>query len=409
MGIEIAKAGSLSPKNTNTYGISGIIVTGVSTSAGQVPCALNTTYKIRSLSELEKKYGIDQYYDVGNGLLVWYHISEFFRLAGNGTDLYFRMVANTTNLQDNGPNINAIVSDSNGAVRQVGITRVPNSTYPADVDPIDEDVLAAIPVMQAIAEAHYNAHRPFQILIEGRNINTSAVTLTVLQDLAALTCNKVSVIVAQDLDYIPSLGASSLPANIKHHAAVGTALGSIAGRQLHERISKVANGNIATSKRWLNPGFSNNRSVKTYEDEIDAIEALHYVFARQYFGKAGTFWQKGLTCSGLTDPEHNIEIGKILDESSRVLYTSLLEYWDDDKELNGDGTPTAATIDEMELVVLQDWSNAIGKSASNLTVTIDPQSDLVNPPQELKVAFQLQPKGYIGKIAGTLTFVAQTT
>jgi hypothetical protein len=81
-----------------------------------------------------------------------------------------------------------------------------------------------------------------------------------------------------------------------------------------------------------------------------------------------------------------------------------LEYWDDNTTLENDGTLPDATRTEIEATIEDAIDKAMKGEISNRRVTIDPTSDLINPPQELRVTFQIQPQGYIGDITGNLLF-----
>ncbi|HQJ91087.1 MAG TPA: hypothetical protein PLB70_10775, partial [Paludibacteraceae bacterium] len=74
--------------------ICGLLANGVAVAAdagaGIIGIAVGQTVKITSMKEAAA-YGIDAAYDTANNVRVFRHISEFFRICGEGNTLYLML------------------------------------------------------------------------------------------------------------------------------------------------------------------------------------------------------------------------------------------------------------------------------------------------------------------------------
>lgn len=400
----ILKGGGFSADNKQADKISGIICTAVATSSGTTPFTTSAPIKVLSLTELERKYGIDKAYDTTNDVVLWYNVSEFYRFAPAGTPLYIWGVNEATAMEDYWKLLKDFVDFSNGTIRQVGFSRCPGAAYtPTYVNGLETDAVNAIAPTQTEAVRLYSDHSPLQVFLEGK-LEGGVGNLSSLPDLSLKEANKVSILIGNEyMRYTSGTRAAST-------ASIGTLLGVLAAGQVNERISKVRKFNLKGvtldgEKRFYDGGgFTDGSPFKDYKDDVNSLDASHYIFIRQFFGKDGFFFSRGYTCAPTSDKEYTVENGRVLDKASRIIYAALLEYWDDNTTLETDGTLPDATRTEIEATIEDAIDKAMKGEISNRRVTIDPTSDLINPPQELRVTFQIQPQGYIGDITGNLLF-----
>ena len=73
----IKPTGGLGFAQLNADAVSGLVMPGVATAN----LTINTVVEIYSARQLANQYLIDADYDDTNSLLVYHHVSEFFRLA----------------------------------------------------------------------------------------------------------------------------------------------------------------------------------------------------------------------------------------------------------------------------------------------------------------------------------------
>lgn len=402
-GPQLSKSGRLTVADASLDKISALLLAGPPVGGG---AQQDTTYKVLSLGEAED-LGLDEAYDTANSVLVWHHIREFYRLAGAGTELYIRLYAQTTTMDNLDTAVSAMLSDSDGRIRLLAIARVPDGAYVDDVTTgIEAEVLDAIPVMNALARTAYGDHRPLNILIEGRHLDGNVSGYPDLRALAGGDAEKVSVVIAQD----PVVAAKD--AAYTYYASVGTALGALAARAVHESIGwpLPASNNLldAATPAFLSCGLSDNTLVQSKFTDWQALSNKGYIFARNFQGKDGFYWNDAHTCSALTNIENNVQNGRVLDKASRVIYLRALDFYQRPEVLDANGLLPDGARTEIEQILEQeiDLHLTDNEEISQRLVTIDRTSDLVNPPKELKILFQIIPAGQIEAITGTVKLVS---
>ena len=90
-GVDILRAnGGLGRKNPSKDSVAGMVLGAVAVAGTFV---LGTVHKLLTIEDAEN-LGLNESYDTNNNILVHHHISEFFRLAPEGT-LYIMGVAQT--------------------------------------------------------------------------------------------------------------------------------------------------------------------------------------------------------------------------------------------------------------------------------------------------------------------------
>lgn len=402
-GPTLTKSGRLTVADASLDKISALLLSGPPVGGG---AQQGTTYKVLSLGEAEA-LGLDRDYDIDNSVLVWHHIRDFYRLAGSGTELYIRLYAQTTTMDQLATQATAMLSDAAGRIRLLGVGRVPDGAYVEDVTAgIEAEVLDAIPVFNTLARTAYTDHRPLNIAIEGRHLNGAVSGYPDLRALAGGDAEKVSVVVAQD----PAVAA--LDPEYTYYAQVGAFLGSLAARAVHESIGwpGASTNNIldASVPANLTCGLSDNTLVQSKFTDWAALDAKGYVFARPFQGRDGFFWNDAHTASALTNIENNAQNGRVLDKASRVLYLRALDFYKRPEVLDAAGLLPEAARTEIEEILAQEldlWLTDNGEISAR-RVTIDPTSDLVNPPRELRILFEVVPAGQIDRINGTINLTS---
>lgn len=395
--------------------ITGLLATGVAVSAnaanGISGIALGQTVKLTSLTDAEA-YGINESYDSANSLSVYRHISEFYRMFPNGT-LYLMLYSGDMEAAFAEQYARKLIIDANGEIRILGIANTPEDETEEYLNGFPEDVFGSIQLGQQLYDWAFSTFRPCQIILEGRDFNASnAASALDLRNITisnqVLAAFKVSVCIAQDWKF-----ADGLDAIRKKMADLGTMLGSIAKKAVNENIGEVEGGNLVdtTNNKWLVAGLSNHQTIAGWDSQLEALDSKGYIFAISYTGIAGYYWNNDHTCTPIKKDkdgyfnEYTISYGRVHDKAVRDLRTCLLPKVKSTQPVDPDtGKLPQALVTYFERLADDDVFNAMaaeGLITAGKT-TVDPNSDLLISPRELKVSFVLVPTGQIDEIKGTI-------
>ena len=395
--------------------ITGLLATGVAVEAdvanGISGIALGQTVKLTSLTDAEA-YGINEAYDSTNSLSVYRHVSEFYRICPNGT-LYLMLYSGNMEAAFAEEYAKKLIVDANGEIRILGIANTPTEEATEYLNGFPEDVFGSIQLGQQLYDWAFSTFRPCQVILEGRDFNVANAASAL--DLRNITINdqvleafKVSVCIAQDWKY-----ADGLDAIRKKMADLGTMLGSIAKKAVNENIGEVEGGNLVdvTNNKWLVAGLSNHQTVAGWDSQLEALDSKGYVFAISYTGIAGYYWNNDHTCTPIKKDkegyfnEYTISYGRTHDKAVRDLRTCLLPKVKSTQPVDPNtGKLPQALVTYFERLADDDVFNTMaaeGLITAGKT-TVDPNSDLLISPRELKVSFVLVPTGQIDEIKGTI-------
>lgn len=414
-GVNIQRGTIGASVNGNRDSIVGLLATGVAVAADEANgisgIALGQTVKLTSLTDAEA-YGINEAYDSTNSLSVFRHISEFYRMFPNGT-LYLMLYSGNMEAAFAEEFAKKLIVDANGEIRILGIANTPSTGETAYLNGFPEDVFGSIQLAQQLYDWAFSAFRPCQVILEGRDFN--ATNAAAAQDLRNITISnqvleafKVSVCIAQDWKY-----ADGLDAIRKKMADLGTMLGSIAKKAVNENIGEVEGGNLVdvTNNKWLVAGLSNHQTVAGWDSQLEALDSKGYIFAISYTGIAGYYWNNDHTCTPIKKDkdgyfnEYTISYGRTHDKAVRDLRTCLLPKVKSTQPVDpSTGKLPQALVTYFERLADDDVFNTMAAEGLITTgkTTVDPNSDLLISPRELKVSFVLVPTGQIDEIKGTI-------
>lgn len=395
--------------------ITGLLATGVAVAAnaanGISGIALGQTVKLTSLTDAEA-YGINESYDSTNLLSVYRHISEFYRMFPNGT-LYLMLYSGDMEAAFAEQYARKLIIDANGEIRILGIANTPAAATEEHLNGFPADVFGSIQLGQQLYDWAFSTFRPCQIILEGRDFNApNAASALDLRNITisnqVLEAFKVSVCIAQDWKF-----ADGLDAIRKKMADLGTMLGSLAKKAVNENIGEVEGGNLVdtTNNKWLVAGLSNHQTIAGWDSQLEALDSKGYIFAISYTGIAGYYWNNDHTCTPIKKDkdgyfnEYTISYGRVHDKAVRDLRTCLLPKVKSTQPVDPDtGKLPQALVTYFERLADDDVFNAMaaeGLITAGKT-TVDPESDLLISPRELKVSFVLVPTGQIDEIKGTI-------
>lgn len=359
--------------------------------------------------------GINEAYDTDNKVVLYHHIDEFYRMAGEGTTLHLMVLAQSvlpaTILANQA---HTLVTAAKGEIRQLAIAFNPAEGYTETLtDGFNNDVRAAISPAQEFYAWCYESDRPLNILLEGRSFTDTPSGAINLRSLTVgagipLEADKVSIIIGQDYDYAESrtwaLG--------KKYAAVGTALGTLAGIAVNRNIGEVETLNLSDAllSKFLTAGLSSHKTVEEVESSLATLDTKGYIFPVMYTGISGYRWNGDHVCAPIIVDsqgrmnEHYISYGRTMDDATRRLKAKLLPKVKSVQPVN-------ASDGKLPLGVVKSF-NSLGNTAfeemlskkliSNGATYTNPESDLLTGERALEIDFDLQPTGTINKIKGTI-------
>ena len=414
-GVNIQRGTIGASVNGDRDSIVGLLATGVAVAAdvanGISGIALGQTVKLTSLTDAEA-YGINEAYDSTNSLSVYRHVSEFYRICPNGT-LYLMLYSGNMEAAFAEEYAKKLIVDANGEIRILGIANTPTEEATEYLNGFPKDVFGSIQLGQQLYDWAFSTFRPCQVILEGRDFNVANAASAL--DLRNITINdqvleafKVSVCIAQDWKF-----ADELDPIRKKMADLGTMLGSIAKKAVNENIGEVEGGNLVdvTNNKWLVAGLSNHQTVAGWDSQLEALDSKGYVFAISYTGIAGYYWNNDHTCTPIKKDkegyfnEYTISYGRTHDKAVRDLRTCLLPKVKSTQPVDPNtGKLPQALVTYFERLADDDVFNTMaaeGLITAGKT-TVDPNSDLLISPRELKVSFVLVPTGQIDEIKGTI-------
>lgn len=388
--------------------ISGLIASGVAADS----LALGAVATIFTLKDAED-LGIDAAYDVENNCRVHRHISEFYRMAGEGVKLYIMLVAQSVTMTEMVEDATAIyakqlITQANGEIRQLAVSINPEPTYTSVLlNGMDSDVYNAIPKAQLLYEWADASFRPCNIVLEGREFNGSAASAADLRAIAGVAADHVSVVIGQGWAYAETQNSVG-----KKFADVGTALGSIAKLPVHRNIGEVETMDISDTARgvWLTPGLSSHVKIIDSEAQLETLDEKGYIFGITYTGISGVFWNGDHTCVAIIKDnegninEHTIAYGRVMNKAKRLLRTKLLPKVKTTYPLDpSTGKLPIGVIKYLEGIgdeAFEEMQESGNISEGKSSVNAD--SNLSVIPRILKCSFKLVPKGTIDEIEGTI-------
>jgi hypothetical protein len=377
----------------------------------------NKTVQLYGLFDAEQ-YGITQEFDTTNNVNVYRHVREFFRMAGEGTELNFMVVPQTETLQSIAEDsavtkIKRLLVNAKYKVRQLAIALNP-ITDPENpithVDGLVPDVFGAIPKAQGAAEWAFDQFMPTHIFIEGYNLNGLASVVPDLRDIENVSATKVTVFIGQDWQY-----AETKTGNAQKFADVGTALGVCAAASINQNIgdNEAFNLTDATRSAWMVPGLSNHKTNDEVFAQLQTFESKGYVFGIEYSGLSGVRINNDHVCAPIVIDaegnmnEHTIAYGRVIDDCVRQLRSVYLPKIKKTYPVNAEGKlPTGVRV-SLEAIGDEVFTTMVNASeiSSGKTI-IDPDSDLLVE-KELIVSFNVQPTGVLGFLNGTINLKAK--
>lgn len=377
----VTTAGGLGRLPAEKDHVSAIIISLSATPAGWDD-ALGKKYL--SLAEAEADGIEDGDADFG---LLWYFISEFFRIAGPA-ELYVIDAADASFTAQNVYNL------TSGEVKQAAWYSNTNNA----------GIATHIGTVKTFANALRTLHAPLFVLTNVQD-NSTAVNGSNQTDLSTADAHMVGVLLSGDsggkgaeiatdltMDYVPALGA---------------VLGQMAKTKVGYSIGWVAQSNLASGAELQNTCFSDGQAYNAVSDSIkDTLQTKRYIFLRRYPGITGTFVNLDLTCTTATSDFARVRNVRTMYKAERAIYVALAPDLQSPIRLNADGTLAPDSVTYFENKASQPLERMVSNSElSNFDVIIDPDQDVLST-DTLLVQVKLQPLGAAETIEVTIGFAA---
>jgi hypothetical protein len=388
--------------------ISGIVLTGVK----PANLDLSTPKVVYNIQDVES-LGITKVYDSTNNVHVYEHLSEFFRLAGSGTELYLILEPQTEKLVDLCVDpAKSLMIFAKGKIKQIaiGVNLLPAATNTM-LNGMPDDVYNAIAIAKQLEEWSEENHMPLSVFLECYAYGGNAASAADLRDLDNLSAEGVTLVNGQDWDV-----AEKKTGHAQKYANIGTVLGVCASCTVDQNIGENETKNLTheSKKLLVNPGLSNHKKNDDQYSDLQTLENKGYVFGVTYTGMAGVRLNNDHVCAPIVIDddnninEHTVAYGRTAKKVRRMLRTAYLPEVKKSYLLN----ETTGKLSPGSVVALEDLGDrkfADMQRASEISygkTTVDRESDLVVA-KILNVGFKVVPKGNVGEINGIVNLKSQ--
>jgi len=367
---------------------------------------LNKAYVLKRTKDLAK-LGIVS--GAGNHRL-YKTVTEFYREAGEGTELWLMGMAKATKVSDWFKPVagvtpaETLLDTAKGKLRAILTSfTAPTGFTPTLVNGLDTDVMEAASHAQTLAE-NYTAKKyaPFMVFLEGVGFDGNVGTLA---DLNQSGFNRVGILIG---DTEPKTAANG---DTHYGAAIGVLAGRAAKVQVHVNIARVRDGATSNLKAF----------VLDEPAELFDGESLHdkgFITFRFHQGKAGYFFTDDPLATSFEDDYKYITRRRTIDKAFRIAYGTLVNYLLEEVPVTGDGTVSRPFLKAMESDV---ESTIAGSMTANgeLSADVNDKDDkgvicFIDPNQKivanstLEVVVRVRPHGYARFIDVLLGFQFQT-
>lgn len=285
--------------------------------------AYNTAYELLDISTAEAM-GITESTDDTNNELVHYHLSEMFRLSPGTTYRLIPVDKATTiaNLVASDPIKTAIRSIKN--VNVLGLAGLTTPVANALVDAVAlQGLVGAFAAEYLLLDG---------IFVEGVGA-AAPIAVVAYPDLRTITAPNISYVIAQD----PAIAA--LKVGYAQRAALGTVLGSVAVRKVHEDLGSVdieekprarkGEENYSLSNellgRWLSARLSDGKTFESLTAaEQKSLTAKGWIYAGSFADYGGFYLNGCPTAVSLLSDYAYFNLNCIWNKAARLIRRTLI-------------------------------------------------------------------------------------
>jgi len=283
----------------------------------------NTAYALADLNAVEA-LGITASTDDTNSELLYYHLSEMFRLAPEAT---FWLIP-----VDKTKTVAALVADvalkaAIRGIKNINVLGISGLATPVASALVDAVALQSL-VTTFLAEYLYLDG----VIVEGVGA-AEAIAVAAYPDLRTINAPTVSYVIGQD----PAI--ASLKAAYELRAGIGTALGSVMVRKIHEDIGSVdiedkprkrkgeENYSLTDEAqgRWLSAALSDGLAFETLtEAEQKSLTAKGWWYVGSFANYPGFYWNGCPTAVSKDSDYSYFNFNCIWNKAARIIRNTLI-------------------------------------------------------------------------------------
>lgn len=362
--------------------VPGLIITG-QTVAGEGNVQVEKSYQIFSLPQAQAK-GITS---DGPNAFAWKHISDFYKKANPGAELWFMLIEGETLMSEaldlQGELASKLLSDAKGNIRVLGVVTKADAQAPIE-GALEADTALAVVNAQALADSFTQRYRPLRIVLSGNRFSGEVADLI---DYSQTDHNRVAISIVNN-DGAPE-------------ASIGMLLGRLASIPVQRKLHRVKDGPVEEFGAY----FTNGAPIESLDVALNAIHAKNYIIMRSFTGRAGYYFANDVTLTRAQDDFKTLSRGFVMDKILIISYNKMVEFLSDEVPVTPAGKIPAALI--------KSWQNAIDREIRTLMVETGELSDVKifideNQPilttNELQVQTQALPVGYAEYIKNIIGF-----
>lgn len=355
------------------------------------------TDKIKNVKSTEEAEGLGIVEGSANFGVLWYHVSEYFRMQPKGSlfiGIYPKPVDPTTHTFDE---VELVQNFAEGKVRQAAIF--------LDVPFLSTDLAK----VQTVVTRLQAAEKPLNVLFAADvKLFTDASTLP---DLTSLLSPNVSVVIGQDGN---ATGAALYISEGYSISTIGATLGTVSLSQVSESIAWVGKFNLTNGVELSSPFLSNGEDLKDLSNSfLDALNDKGYIFIKTFVEGNGTFHNDSKTSEVITSDFATIENNRTIDKAIREINTAVRPLLNSPVQVD----PVSGFLSEDTILVFKTTAETPLElmQAAKPTPELSGFEVIVNPKQNvlststIEMTVNLVPMGTARQISIKIGFTTQLT
>ncbi len=375
----IRKQGQLNRTEPTEDAVICMVITGAAV-AGKI--ALGDCKQIFDTATAFTTLGIT----VGNNPLAYKEISDFYAKAGEGAELNFMLVADTTMMDDICDKNNAMAkklldfTQGRGAILLVS-KKLPATGYASSiVNGLEADVWDAVAKANELAQAYIVENVPFVAILPGIGMDKDTIAnlpnrSTLNNDNVALNC------------YCETSDG---------HIGMGLLAGWLVNLQVHQNIGRVASGKVSDTAFLPDGTSAADIAVK---NAYTALMGKGIIFPVKIGGKSGFFFNDDPCLTAISSDYSSISWNRVINKAHRIAYGVLVEKDKDDVEVSEQTGKIESSLasdweSEVENAIANQMMRSTGTKRSEISgvkCTVDPNSDITN--DEVSIDLTIVRKG----------------
>ncbi len=296
----------------------------------------------------------------GNVKILFYHLSEYFRIYGTKTgsigEIWVYLFSSATGLAS--ADVELLQTAADGEIRQFAV--YPGVAFAASL----------LTTTQAAITALIEKKQP-AILIMGGDF--SGISLGSLPDIRALNSEFQSVDISQDGS---GAGAALAVSEGKSVNGLGTLLGTIAVSKVSDNIGWVRQFNIAGPTEYQQPAISAGAIAGTLFDALNSTQIAElvskgFIWPRKRQGITGSYYNDSPQAVSANSDFAYIENSRTIQKAIREINTTLVPFINAPLQVNATtGHLSEVTILELESAVF----GALEVLARNFEISVNEDS-----------------------------------